>query len=146
MAVIGVFISHSWAYTEHYEKLSAWLFEKSWRSGDEDLIFVDLSIPKTDPIHYAQNTHALEQAILEKIAAAHVLVCPTGMYSEYSTWISRELSGAATMGKKVLAVNPWGQQRKSVVVQSHADRIVGWSEKSVVGSVVALHRDWLHGR
>jgi len=30
---IHVFISHSWAYSEHYDTLAEWVFTNSWRSG-----------------------------------------------------------------------------------------------------------------
>ena len=30
---IHIFISHSWAYSNHYGTLAEWIFGKKWRSG-----------------------------------------------------------------------------------------------------------------
>ena len=61
-----------------------------------------------------------------------------GMYSTHSTWIERELEGAVYYKLPILAVNPWGQERKSSVVKNRANLEVGWNKKSVVDGIWSL--------
>jgi len=82
----------------------------------------------------------LKEAIYNKIARSHVIVIPTGMYTNYSKWIQKEIDGAAEHGKPILAVNPRGQLRTAEVVTSNAKKIVGWSSQSVIDGIWELHR------
>jgi len=139
---IGIFISHSWSYTKHYDVLSDWIFDGNWGVGQAPnripINFVDLSIPKDDPIHNAPNAQALQQAIYEEIAKSHIVVIPTGMYASHSKWIGKEIEGAQG-NCPILAVNPWGQEKKSSVVVDNATDSVGWKKKSVVEKIWSLY-------
>ena len=137
---IHIFISHSWAYSTHYDKLTEWIFDRNWRIGQASLVFLDYSVPKDDPIHNAPSDKALKDAIYRRIARSHVVVIPTGMYVNYSKWIQKEVDGAREKEKPILAVNPWGQQRISSVVADAADRTVGWNSKTVVDGIWKLYR------
>lgn len=136
---IHVFISHSWSYSDHYDKLAEWIFGGNWSVGQASLEFLDFSVPKDDPIHYAQNATQLKKAILAKIARSHVVVIPTGMYVEYSNWIQKEIDGCQEYDKKLLAVNPWGQERKSSLVLNQANDNVGWNKDSVISKIWRLY-------
>ena len=136
---IHVFISHSWAYSDHYDTLSSWIFGEKWRVGQASLNLRDFSVPKNDPIHNAPTVAQLRDAIYEKIARSHVVVIPTGMYATHSKWIQKEIDGAKEKGKPVLAVNPWGQQRTSSVVSEAAKITVGWNKKSVIDGIWELY-------
>lgn len=137
---IHVFISHSWSYSGHYDKLEEWIFKNNWRSGQASLDFRDFSVPKHDPIHNAPTDKGLRDAIYNKIAHSHVIVIPTGMYANYSKWIQKEIDGASSYKKPILAVNPWGQQRASSVVRSAATKAVGWNSESVINGIWDLYR------
>ena len=39
------------------------------------------------------------------------------------------------MGKKIIAVSPWGAERISAVVRNSSDAIVGWNAKSIVSEI-----------
>ncbi len=136
---IHIFISHSWAHSHHYETLADWLFNYSWSVGQASLQLCDYSVPRSDPIHNAPTDRQLREAIYNKIARSHVVVIPTGMYANYSKWIQKEIDGARAYGKPILAVNPWGQERKSSVVQSAADRLVGWNSSPIVDGIWELY-------
>ncbi len=140
MISINVFISHSWAHSEHYEKLAEWLFETSWtvHNGLTALHFVDWSVPKDNPIHDAPNDVALGMMINSLIVNSHVVVIPTGMYVNYSEWINKEIAGARDYNKPVLAVDLWGAQRTSSIVQQNAEDTVGWQKQSVVSGIWRL--------
>lgn len=137
---INVFISHSWAYSSHYDKLSGWIFDENWSVGQASLNLRNFSVPQDDPIHGAGTDAALKEKIYNKLALCHVIVIPTGMYANYSKWIQKELDGAGHYSKPVLAVNPWGQERKSQIVQEAATETVGWNKESVINGIWRLYR------
>jgi NAD(P)H-dependent FMN reductase len=132
---VRVFISHSWSYSDHYDCLAEWIFEEAWKSNQAPVKFVDTSVPKNNPIHFAQNEQQLRQAIYARIGQSDVVVIPTGMYANYSNWIGKEIAGSQLLNKPILAVNPWGQERKSSVVGDAANKIVGWNKQSVVQGI-----------
>lgn len=135
---IKVFISHSWAYTGHYETLAKWIFEEKWNVSGVPIAFFDFSIPRDNPIHFAINENDLRNKIFAEIMQSHIVICPTGMYSTHSKWIGKEIDGAQRMSRPILGVNPWGQERKSSVVVGAANKVVGWNAKSVVGGIWEL--------
>ena len=137
---IHVFISHSWKHSDHYDKLAEWVFSEKWSVGQASLDFRDFSVPQNDPIHNANTDKELKDAIYNKIARSHVIIIPTGMYTNYSKWIQKEIDGALEYGKPILAVDPWGQQRSSDIVISNANKLVGWNSKSVVDGVWELFK------
>lgn len=137
---IHVFISHAWAHSEHYKTLAAWIFNEKWSVGQASLDFRDYSVPKSDPIHSANNDTQLKAALFDKISRSHVIVIPTGMYANYSKWIQKEIDGATFYKKKILAVNPWGAQRTSSVVSNAAHQTVGWNKETVIKGIWALYK------
>lgn len=136
---IHVFISHAWKYSEHYDTLAKWIFEEPWSVGKASLDFRDYSIPKDDPIHNVNSTKALQDAIFNQISKAHIVVIPSGMYTSYSKWIQKEIDGAKIYNKPILAVNPWGQEKKAGVVLSNADDGVGWNKQPLVNAIWQLY-------
>lgn len=136
---IHVFISHAWAYSDHYNTLAKWIFQEKWSVGQASLDFRDYSIPKSNPIHNVTSTQALQSAILGQISMSHVVVIPSGMYCHYSKWIQKEIAGAKLYRKPVLAVNPWGQEKRAGVVLSNADHGVGWNKQPVINGIWKLY-------
>lgn len=138
---IPVFISHSWSHSQHYETLAGWLFDDEWTTnGGTPVKFVDTSVPEDSPIHYAQNESQLRAAIYNRISQSYAVVIPTGMYANHSGWIQKEIDGATQHGKAILAVDPWGQERTSSIVQDAAEETVGWNKLSVGRGVWRLTR------
>lgn len=135
---MNVFISHSWAYSEHYERLAGWVFEEVWSVSGQRIHFFDTSVPRDNPIHFAPNDAVLQQAIYERIANSHVLMIPTGMYANHSKWISKEINGAKAYRKPIVAVDPWAQKRTSSIVTEAADESVGWNKQSIINAVWRL--------
>ena len=85
-----LFISHSWAYSDAYEKLVAWL------DKDENFIYKNYSVPKDDPVHTKGTDKELYDAIKEQISHASVVLILAGVYSSYSKWIDKEIKIAQT--------------------------------------------------
>ena len=134
MYIMYAFISHSWAHSEHYDKLSEWLFEDRWNFNGSPLHIIDMSVPEGNPVHTDGTVADLREAIYARIFRSDVVIIPTGMYANYSKWIQREIDGAAYYHKPIVAVTPWGQQRESSYVAGAAHRSVGWNSNSVLNA------------
>lgn len=135
---LPIFISHSWSYPHHYDTLAGWIFGENWSVRGVPISFRDVSVPKEHPIHYAQNEAALKAAIFQRIQQAHVVVIPTGMYCTHSKWIGKEIEGSQAMGRPILAVNPWAQEKKASVVVDASQDHVGWNKQSVIDAIWRL--------
>ena len=58
------------------------------------------------------------------------------MYAAHSNWIEYEISEAERMGKTIIGIKPWGQERVPLVVQNASVcPVVGWNRASVVQAV-----------
>lgn len=136
---IHIFISHAWVHSHHYDTLASWIFGESWSVGQASLDFRNFSVPKDDRIHDAPTTRALRDAIYNQISRSHVVVIPSGMYASYSDWIQKVIDGAKQYNKPILAVNPWGQERKAGVVLDNADDGVGWNKQPLINAIWQLY-------
>ena len=125
-----VFISHSWAYSNSYEKLVEFFEEHP------NFSWVDYSVPKDDPIHHSINDSQLYNAIKLQIAPVNCVVVLAGVYSSYSKWINKEIQiSKADFSKPIIAVEPWGSEKTSKIVKDNADIIVKWQSKSIVDAI-----------
>ncbi len=128
----NIFISHSWAYGDAYDRLIELLNKKPY------FIFRDYSVPKDDPIHNAPNSQALADAITRQMRPCHVVLLMAGVYASYSIWIQREIrigKNAFESPKPIVAIKPRGNTQVSQVVSSNADRLVGWNTDSIVEAI-----------
>lgn len=125
----NLFISHSWTYSDTYERLVNLLNSVS------GFTYRNYSVPKNDPIHNALYDYQLKAAIRNQLQHASCVLVLAGVYSSYSKWIRIELELATEMGKKIIAIEPWGSERTSATVKSCADEIVKWQASSVVKAI-----------
>ena len=125
----NLFISHSWTYSDAYEKFVKILDAKPYFS------YKNYSVPKKDPIHHAYYDYQLKAAIRKQMQPASCVLILAGVYATYSKWINIEIELAKSMGKKIIAIQPWGAERTSSVVKNAADDIVGWSTNSIVKAI-----------
>ena len=125
----NLFISHSWAYSDQYDRLVALLNSNPYFS------YKNYSVPKNDPIHNAPYEYQLKAAIRQQMAPASCVIILAGVYSTYSKWINIEIDLAKEMGKKIIAVEPWGSIHTSTKVKYAADKCVGWNSSSVIGAI-----------
>ena len=128
----NLFISHSWAYSNQYENLVSLLDSNPY------FYYKNYSVPKNDPIHHATYDYQLKAAIRQQMSPASCVIILAGVYSTYSKWINIEISLAKEMGKKIIAVEPWGSLRTSYTVKQAADKIVGWNSSSIIGAIREL--------
>lgn len=131
----NLFISHSWAYGDGYERLIDLLDGKAYFS------YNDFSVPKDDPVHTNGTDRELYAAIQRKIQLTHVVLIMAGVYSTYSKWINKEIEiaqHAFLTPTPILAIEPWGSERTSKTVKDAADLVVGWNTDSIVNGIRAL--------
>ena len=125
----NLFISHSWAYGDAYDKLTNMLRSKPYFD------YRDYSVPKNDPIHNASYAYQLKEAIRRQMQPASCVLIIAGVYSTYSKWINIEIELAKSMNKKIIAIELWGSERTSAVVKNAADKIVRWNTDSIVSAI-----------
>ena len=125
----NLFISHSWAYGDAYDKLINLLNAKPY------FIYKNYSVPKNDPIHNAPYAYQLKEAIRKQMQPASCILIMAGVYSTYSKWINIELELAQEMGKRIIAIEPWGSERTSATVKNVADIVAKWNTDSIVTAI-----------
>ena len=124
----NLFISHSWTYGDEYDRLVDMLNAKPYFS------YKNYSVPKYNPIHNVSNDYQLKEAIRRQMQPASCILILAGVYSTYSRWINIEIELAQSMGKKIVAIEPWGAERTSSKVKSAAHSIVRWNTDSIVNA------------
>jgi hypothetical protein len=124
-----IFISHAWAYNEEYYKLEKWLLEYP------NLLVRNYSVPKHDPF---DDGTKLTKKLLDQMEPVQVVIILAGMYAARRDWIQFELEQAVRMGKPIIGVKPWGQERVPVSIQENATVIHGWNIDPIVRSIRQL--------
>ena len=135
MRTHNLFISHSWTYSNTYDRLVNLLDARSY------FRYRNYSVPQDSQLHTSGTDKALYDAIKNQIAPSGVILILAGVYGTYSEWIGKEIQIAKTefqTPKPIIAIEPWGSQRTSVVVKNAADKIVGWNTESIVSAIREL--------
>lgn len=132
MKTYHLFISHSWNYSDAYERLIRLLQERGYFS------FKDYSVPRDDPIHNASTDAQLRAAIRRQMAPCSVVLILAGVYATYSKWINKEIDLAKDASKPIIAIAPWASKRISVPVEKAADLTVRWNTECIVKAIREL--------
>jgi len=66
---------------------------------------------------------------------AQGIIILAGMYAAHSGWIDYEIDEALRMGKTIIGVKPWGQERTPVKIQDAADKMVNWNRLSIIQAI-----------
>ena len=121
-----IFISHAWKYNKHYWTIVDWFDDApnfSWSN---------CSVPSHDGLS-DRSAAGLKKGMTRQIRPAQVVIILGGMYAAHSNWIEYEISEAERMGKTIIGIKPWGQERVPLVVQNASVcPVVGWNRASVV--------------
>lgn len=123
-----ILISHSWDYSDDYNKIKSWLDESNY------FYWKDYSVPITKPIN-ASSKKDLQDKIRTKIINCNCVIILSGMYVSYSEWIDFEIDTALYYNKPIIGVKPWGQERIPAKVSDNAKTMVGWNSSSVIDAV-----------
>lgn len=126
MKVYKLFLSHSWKYDDHYERLISLL------NQDPFFRFRDYSIPIEKKI-FGPPSWVWSQ-IDEQIRQSSVFIFPSGVYATHSDSIEKEIAIARKYNKPIIAVRPWGAQRTSSY-ERYANEIVGWNSSGLIQAI-----------
>ena len=127
--IYKLFISHSWAYGDAYDKLIRML------DSDRYFKYKDYSVPKNNPIHNAPYDYQLRAAIKNQMQHASCVLILAGVYATYSKWINIEIQLAKEMNKPIIAIEPWGSERTSSIVKNNANKIVRWNTSTIISAI-----------
>lgn len=123
-----IFISHSWAYSEAYDKVEEFL-------RNEGVSFYNHSVPKDDPVHTNGTDKELYDKIEAKVRGCSCVIILAGVYATYSKWINKEIEIAKKYNKPIIAVEPFASEKTSKVVRDAATVIVSWRASSIANAV-----------
>lgn len=123
-----LFISHAWEYDEGYKTIVKWFNE------ERNFYWKNSSIPKTDALSDKTVT-GLKRGITAQINPSQGVVIVAGMYAAHSDWIEYEVNEAKRLGKVIIGVMPWGNERMPQIVQDAAHIVVGWNSASVISAI-----------
>lgn len=136
MSYYHIFISHAWRYSDDYSKIVTWLNEAQ---QEAKLTWRNYSVPSHDPLIDPGTTvgkNKLKELIKAQIRPASKIIVISGMYAAYSDWIDFEIDTSVSMGKYIIGLKPWGQERTPVKIQNNANVMVGWNKTSVLNAIL----------
>lgn len=124
-----IFISHCWDYSSHYDKVVEWI------NSDDDLNgnWSNYSVTVEKAID-TKRKKELKEKLTNRISLSNVVIILSGMYAAYSEWIDYEIDEAVRMGKYIIGVMPWGQERIPKKIQDNAT-MVHWQSSSVTTAI-----------
>ncbi len=125
-----IFISHAWKYSDDYNRLVTTLRNSSCFSCYDYSINADKSLTSKRVSDYQ-----IYQSLEEQIKHASVVLVPLGMYAAYHDWIRAEVDIAVRLGKPVIGIKPWGQERLPQEIVLKCNKIVGWNGPSIIDSI-----------
>lgn len=126
-----LFISHSWRYSEPYERMLTFL------TAAPNFSYSNYSVPVAQAFDQMSVT-SLKDELRGQIRPVHVAIILGGMWTSYSDWIQFEIEFAQSINKPILGVMPWGSSRTPAAVTAAASEIVGWNTSSIVSAIRRL--------
>lgn len=132
----NLFISHSWKYSDDYDRLVEKLKDYSY------FTFRNYSVPSKDPLDISGKNYEakLRRAIEDQMRQCSVVLVIAGKYVSYSDSIEMELDIAMEMEKPILAIEPWGSEATSQRAKNVASEVVGWNSTSIVDAIRRLSK------
>lgn len=137
MGTYHLFISHAWKYSDDYERVVKWL-ESAQSIGRLD--WKNYSDPKSDPIFEPDERvkkQKMKEQLRRQISLSSVVIVIAGMYAHAnnSEWIDFEIDTAIEMGKHIICLRLWSQQRLPEKISNCAHNNVGWNYESLVQAI-----------
>ena len=123
-----IFISHAWAYSEHYWTLVKWFNE------EPNFSWSNCSVPSHDSLP-DKTSAGLSAGMTRQISPAQIVLILGGMYAAHSAWIDYEITEAQRTNKTIIGVRPWGQERVPLNVQNASIEMIGWNRASIISAV-----------
>ena len=125
-----LFISHAWSYDYHYNKVVEWF------DNEPNFDWTNYSVPSHDACSETTKK-GLKECLTRQMRPTNGIIILAGMYAAHSDWIDYEIDEAVRMGKTIIGVRPWGQERTPQKIQDVADTMVNWQSSSIISAVRA---------
>ena len=123
-----LFISHAWRYSDGYQRVVDFL------KAANNFQHTDYSVPESKA--FGGMTKAqLQDQLRNQIRPVQTVIIIAGMYVSHSDWIQFEIDFAASLGKPILGIVPWGGERTPVAVTNAATEVVRWNTDSIVSAI-----------
>ncbi len=132
-----LFISHSWTYNNAKDTIIRFLDKVG-------LDYQSLYIPKKDPVNETGNDQKLLLAITENLKRSTCLIILAGVFPYYDRWIEKEIEVAKQLGKPIIAIQPWSNDKTSELVKKNANRIVKWQVNQIVEAIKDIDKAVLY--
>lgn len=126
-----LFISHAWAYSDRYQRAVKFL------NDAPNFLWSNFSVPEDDAFP-RMSSEQLTEAMRRQIRPVQCVVIVSGMYVNHSEWIQFEMDFAKSLGKPILGIKRWGEQRTPQSVIDVADEMVAWNSNSIVAAIRRL--------
>ena len=131
--IYNLFISHSWAYSDQYDRLVRLLNQAP------TFPYKNYSVPRDSPIHTRGSDAELYAAIKEQIRSASCVLIAAGVYASHSKWIDKEITIAAQeYSKPIIGIKPHENVNVSSKVRAAAAEIVAWRKASIEAAIVRV--------
>lgn len=124
----NLFISHAWSYDAAYNTVVSWL------NSEPNFLWRNYSVPSHDMCE-EKTLSGLKLCLTRQISPASGVIVISGMYAAYSDWIDYEIDEAVRLGKIIIGIKPWGQERVPLKIQNAATVMVGWNSASLISAV-----------
>ncbi len=121
-----IFISHSWKHDRDYWSLIEKMEIKEFR-------FYNHSIPYDDQLD-ANNTKEIETGIWKQMKWCSTILVLAGPHAT-KPWVKKEVEIAQKLGKKIIAVRPWGNHDVPQYLKKGADEIIGFNSKTIIEKI-----------
>jgi hypothetical protein len=126
-----LFISHAWKYSDRYKRAVEFL------NGASNFKWSNYSVPE-DKAFEGMSSEQLGEQMQRQIRPVQCVVIVSGMYVNHSGWIQYEMNFAKLIGKPILGIKRWGEQRSPQSVIDCADEMVAWNSASIVAAIRRL--------
>lgn len=126
-----LFISHAWRYSDRYKRAVNFL------NDAPNFKWSNYSVPE-DKAFSGMSSEELCEQMKRQIRPVQCVIIVSGMYVNHSGWIQYEMDFAKTIGKPILGIKRWGEQRAPQSVINCADEMVAWNSTSIVSAIRRL--------
>lgn len=118
-----IFVSHSFDHEKDYINLLK-NFDR------HEFEFYDHSI-NSDKADWSMKTRQIEKRITNHLLYVRCLLVLGGKYAE-KPWIRKEVEIARKLGKKIIAVRPYGISRVPAYLEREADEVIGFHPRTII--------------
>lgn len=126
-----LFISHAWKYSDRYKRAVDFL------NAAPNFKWSNYSVPENKAFE-GMSSEELGEQMKRQIRPVQCVVIVSGMYVNHSDWIQYEMDFAKRIGKPILGIKRWGEQRSPQSVVDCADEMVRWNSASIVAAIRRL--------